>query len=76
MGICSLPPTIRRSEVLRGKVIMLFQAATDRNLGSRVVSSLGRIILGAALLVIGAAGQQARGPSSSLSWISLDFHEC
>ena len=38
---------------------MLFQATKNRNLGSRVVSSLGRITLGAALLVTAAAGQQA-----------------
>ena len=41
---------------------MLFQATTNRNLGSRVVSSLGRITLGAALLVTAAAGQQAPRP--------------
>ena len=41
---------------------MLFQATKNRNLGSRVVSSLGRITLGAALLVTAAAGQQAPRP--------------
>ena len=41
---------------------MLFQATKNRNLGSRVVSSLGRITLGAALLVTAATGQQAPRP--------------
>ena len=41
---------------------MLFQATKNRNLGSRVVSSLGRITLGAALLATAAAGQQAPRP--------------
>lgn len=38
---------------------MLLQATTNRNLGSRVVSSLSRIALGVALLLMAATGQQA-----------------